>query len=107
MEVVGIGGDCEILGDESVVGVFRRSHYIDITKEACLLNGIGCPCACVEIPGFCVQQVIWNHTELHACTATEEKYVIAFGDFKQFLHEDSSFFNYCGEFFAAVRDFED
>ena len=77
-----------------------------IAEKLGFFNGFFCPNSGFEIGCLFIQQIEWNHTELHAGSSAKKQYLIAFGNVEHFLEQCNSFIQYCLEFFAAVRYFE-
>ena len=106
VEIIHTFGNCIALGNESIVGILRRSYHIHLAEQARLLDGIGSPCTRVEESGFGLKEVIWNHAELHRGATSEPQ------NFKTGRYIENFFHQSCGlvynglELLAAVRNLE-
>ena len=70
VEIINIIGDSISFGDIREVGFFRRSDDIYFSEQFSFFDCIYSPCSGFEVSSFTVQQIIWNHTELHAGPST-------------------------------------
>ncbi len=102
MEVVYIGRNHEILGDVGELLVFGRSDHVNFTKNACLFDCVGRPCACIDIGCFFIEKVKRHHAELEACAASEEKDMVSFRNIEKFFCQSDSLIDYRLKFLASV-----
>ena len=77
MEIIRVISDRITLRDVSIVLVFGRSDNIYLPKQLSFLDSVRSPCAGIQIRGFLIQQIVRNHTELHAGATAHEYNLIA------------------------------
>ena len=80
VEVIGVRGNGEFLGDVGEVLVLAGSYLHDLAEELCFLLSLGSPDTRVEVGRLLLEEVVGDHAELQACTATEEQHAVTFGD---------------------------
>ena len=80
MEVVGIRGDGEVLGDVGEVLVLAGSHLDDLAEELSLFLGLGSPNTSIQVGSLLLKEVVGDHAELQAGTTAEEDHAVTFGD---------------------------
>ena len=107
VEIIRIGGDVVVFGNEGVVSVGGRCHFYHFAEELSLFEGFLGPYAGVEICGFLFEEVEGHHAELRAGTAAEEEHGIAFGYAEEFFEEVLRLVDDSLEFFGTVADFHE
>ena len=84
VEVIGVGGHGEILGEIGVVRGFRGGNFHNFTEKFGLFEGLLCPSAGVEIGSFVFEEVIGDVAELGGGSATEEDHTVIGRELEQF-----------------------
>ena len=107
MEVIGVGGHGEILGEIGVVRGFRGGNFHNFTEKFGLFEGLLCPSAGVEIGGFAFEEVIGDVAELGGGSATEEDHTVIGRELEQFGDERAGFVDHGLEIGTAVADFHE
>ena len=105
MEIIRIGRHFVILRNIRVAILFGRSHLNRFAESLGFLHGLLGPCTRVQVSRFLFQEIIGNHTELQACTSTQEQYRVSFRNMQQFLEQRNRFIHHRLEVFRAVTDF--
>ena len=105
MEVVGIRGDGEVLGDVGEVLVLAGSHLYDLAEELGLLLGLGSPNTSIQVGSLLLKEVVGDHAELQAGTTAEEDHAVTFGDVQQFLEQGDCFIHHGLEVLGTMAHF--
>ena len=105
MEIIHICRYCIIFRNISISVFFGRSYFNCFTECLRFFQSFFCPCTCIKICSFLFKEIIRNHTELHTCSSTQEKYRIPFRNIQKFLKQGNSLVYHRLEVFSAVTDF--
>ena len=105
MEIICISRYGIILWNICISVFFGRSHFDSFAESLCFFQSFLSPCTGIEICSFLFKEIIGNHTELHACSSTQEKYRIPFRNIQKFFKQGNSLVHYRLKVFSAVTDF--
>ena len=105
MEIIHVGRHFIIFRDISVAFFFRRSHLYCFAERFRFFQRFLGPSTRIQVSRLLFQEIIGNHTELHACTSTQEQYRVSFRNIQQFLEQCHCFIYHRLEVFSAVTDF--
>ena len=105
MEIVSIRRDGIVFRNICIGSFGRRSHFHHFTESLGFLHCLLGPYTCIQIGSLLLQEVVGYHAKFQTCTATEEKYRIAFGNVEQLLEESYSLVYHWLEVLCTMADF--